>query len=346
MILFIGYFFIQNTVLIFTIYDKVDTTTLNIINQMTLFLIPVIIYIIVKKRPISELIALNPIDFKNILFIVAITFLLQPITMVINGVATLFFPNIVVDYITDMTVSPPWLVLISVAVMPSICEELMFRGIIFSEFRNESKSMLIFFPAFYFGIMHMNINQFFYATFLGMIFGYFVIKTKSIFSSMIAHLVINGSQVILLYISQAFISEAEELAMNEIQSTASIIASITLWAVISGILSPIIYLLFKGFNKHNDKNIVKPIFSEKQELILTEFDIPKDSGNYNGQKLEETELKVDTENNENDILIPQHEIEVKRNESRKNNFYFVCTTLIIFAIFFAIVTMDVISGKI
>ena len=85
------------------------------------------------------------------------------------------------------------------AVIAPVCEELTFRGIIFTGLRkNGSALQAIFISAALFGLFHMNINQALYAFALGVFFGAIREITGSIIPSIICHMTVNGGAAILL----------------------------------------------------------------------------------------------------------------------------------------------------
>jgi membrane protease YdiL (CAAX protease family) len=88
--------------------------------------------------------------------------------------------------------------LILVAALPAIFEELTFRGILLGAYKDRPKAG-IFISAFLFALMHMNIQQFFYAFIGGVVMGYTVVKSRSIIPSMIIHFCINAFSVIRAY---------------------------------------------------------------------------------------------------------------------------------------------------
>lgn len=93
---------------------------------------------------------------------------------------------------------------------------------------NPIKGILL--SALFFGIAHMNFQQFCYAFFLGIVFGFLIEATDSIVSSMTAHMVFNASSLLLTYLlSKADIFKtAANTAANNASSTsiATIIASV------------------------------------------------------------------------------------------------------------------------
>jgi membrane protease YdiL (CAAX protease family) len=87
------------------------------------------------------------------------------------------------------------------AVLPGICEELLFRGFILtglSEGLNKGSSVIL--TGFLFGLLHLDVYRFLPVSILGILFGFIVLKTGSILAGMLAHMTNNS---IILLIQQA-----------------------------------------------------------------------------------------------------------------------------------------------
>ncbi|VII18340.1 ABC transporter permease [Clostridioides difficile] len=92
--------------------------------------------------------------------------------------------------------------LLVIALLPAICEEIFFRGFIFSSFskskdKNKSIKLAIICSSVLFGIMHMDFIRIIPTSILGIIFAYSVYKSGSIFVSMLLHFLNNGVAVML-----------------------------------------------------------------------------------------------------------------------------------------------------
>ena len=86
-----------------------------------------------------------------------------------------------------------WALLLMMAVMPAICEELAFRGFILSGLRRmKNTTLALLVSSLFFGIAHMMLQQSIPAFAVGMLIGYVSIKTKSIFPCMLYHLIHNS----------------------------------------------------------------------------------------------------------------------------------------------------------
>lgn len=96
-----------------------------------------------------------------------------------------------------------WLILTIVlgGVLPGICEELVFRGIILTGLRkNMSDTFAILLSAAMFAVMHGSLQQFIYPFFMGLVFGFVVVRTGSVVSSMIIHICSNSLSVLMAYL--------------------------------------------------------------------------------------------------------------------------------------------------
>jgi membrane protease YdiL (CAAX protease family) len=104
-----------------------------------------------------------------------------------------------------------WYYVVFAVIFAPLTEEIFCRGLIFKRIR----SFMGFLPAAIisgaiFGIMHMNIVQGIYATLIGVIFAYIYEKKQSLFATIIAHLIVNGTNAALM-----FLPEQAELKFHE-----------------------------------------------------------------------------------------------------------------------------------
>jgi len=87
----------------------------------------------------------------------------------------------------------PWVMFLLIAASPAICEELLFRGMILSSLKQRLRSwQTVMIVALLFAIAHMNLFRFLPTFILGLSLSFIVVRTGSIFLSMIAHGVNNG----------------------------------------------------------------------------------------------------------------------------------------------------------
>ncbi len=77
-------------------------------------------------------------------------------------------------------------------IIPAICEELLFRGIIYKGLENKSKQLAIWVSAIMFSIFHMSKEQMLYPLLMGLLFGVIMAKENNIIYCIIVHITNNA----------------------------------------------------------------------------------------------------------------------------------------------------------
>ena len=122
-------------------------------------------------------------------------------------------PRELVERITDAVLvdgRPFPVVILAVAVTPAICEELLFRGFLFAGLRRHGALVAILVTALLFAVMHGSIYRLLPTFFLGVVFGWVRLTTRSVAPGMIAHALNNGALVALLYYRPGWVERAAE----------------------------------------------------------------------------------------------------------------------------------------
>lgn len=219
--------------------------------------LPLTLYAIFTKQSIFELIPFKRLSFKNIFYIVLLTFLLQPIGMFASAIAGIFFNNDAADALQILSKAPIWQMLISAALVPAICEELIFRGLLLTGYKRNSRFAGAFVTALFFAIMHLNPHQFFYAFILGFVFTYFVYYTKSIFASMLAHFIINGTSVFTIYLLKIYPNIETQTNVLTEMSLKQQLQQIGIIGIYAFFCSILFYIVFKSFKHYNEQRKLK-----------------------------------------------------------------------------------------
>ena len=87
--------------------------------------------------------------------------------------------------------------LLSTAVLPAIMEELLFRGVILQLLRPAGDLTALILSSVLFGVTHGTITQIPFAIVIGLVCGYFVLKTGNIYLGMVLHFLNNAIVVVL-----------------------------------------------------------------------------------------------------------------------------------------------------
>jgi len=90
-----------------------------------------------------------------------------------------------------------WILLLSVAVMPGICEEILFRGFMMRFFEGSGKKVAVLVSAFLFAVFHLDPFKIVPVFLLGILLGYLTIRSGSIVNSMISHTVNNALAIVV-----------------------------------------------------------------------------------------------------------------------------------------------------
>ena len=89
---------------------------------------------------------------------------------------------------------------ISIAIVPAVCEEFLYRGCVLSNLLPYGKTTAIIGSALLFALMHSNFAQFFYTFVAGLVLGAVYVETGSIWISTFIHLFNNFYSVIQQFI--------------------------------------------------------------------------------------------------------------------------------------------------
>lgn len=104
---------------------------------------------------------------------------------------------------------PVWFIIFAIAVMPGICEELLFRGTILGTLSHNKKLStlkLIVIVGLLFGFLHLSIVRLMPTVILGMVLTWLTIRARSIFPSMLLHFMNNAVSVLSVVYSIEFLT--------------------------------------------------------------------------------------------------------------------------------------------
>ncbi len=137
-----------------------------------------------------------------------------------------------------------WFVLnvLLLAVLPAICEELIFRGVIFGGMREMGETEAVFFSAFLFALFHGNASQTIYQFLLGIVLAYVFVLTKNLLCSMILHFTNNFVVLLINYITRN--APETMIEFNWVFIVFSILG-----AIATGVVVWLVVYLFKKYEK-------------------------------------------------------------------------------------------------
>ncbi|MBQ4129281.1 MAG: CPBP family intramembrane metalloprotease [Ruminococcus sp.] len=188
-----------------------DTTFLmlesGLVSLLTFFGVT-IIYSIIVKADFGKIFPINKIGAKVTTLLcsfgLAVALTANYVSQLVIELFGAFGINANID--TDY----PWdsaldviLFYVSVAILPALVEEFAFRGIILGSLRKYSDGLAVLVSGIVFGLMHGNFTQIPFATVVGLILGYIVVKTNSLLPSIIIHFLNNFLSVTMTLLSSS-----------------------------------------------------------------------------------------------------------------------------------------------
>ncbi len=246
---------------LYNILNISDIRLILLFNHLILFITPAIIYLIITKSSFKDTLKLNKLHWKDLLLIILLGFVVQPVMTFFSIISTFFFNNEIGSFINEILSTPYILLLGLVAVLPSITEEITIRGVVLSGYENKNKYVAAAITGLFFGIFHLDAQQFLYATVLGFVFALVVRITNSIYSSMILHFIINGTSVTIAKISKMITEslpiavETTEFNLKNITSQEKLLILI-IYGIIAIVFSVFVFLIIYLLEKINKKRML------------------------------------------------------------------------------------------
>lgn len=261
--LIIFYIIVDNVDLSFMSAQTKDIFTTVIIQIVIIFLLPLTIYTLFKKQSVKRTFKdfnYNAISFKTIIY----SLLLGITCYFVNVLVASFFSNIIALFgyeripsystgITSTTTKEFLINLVLVAVLPAICEETAHRGLLLGGLSRLGLKRSVLLSSLLFGLLHLNVNQFFYATVLGFLMAIAVIMAKSIIPAMIIHFCNNALSLYMSFASEKGLFGSKiTSALNSFLSGANpVTAFLGSFAILTGLtlLVVILYVLILKENR-------------------------------------------------------------------------------------------------
>lgn len=281
-------------------YSVVTETEIGVVqsillSQWGMVFLSIVIYFVVTKQPIIKTALYRKIKPLNVLFSLLLGGLILPTLSLINVISQFFVKSYISSAVMELAKLPLWLGILLIAVTPALLEELAMRSIIINNYRSKTVLITCLISGFFFGMFHMNLNQFFYAFAMGILMCLAVHLTGSIFSSMIIHFVVNligilGAKVVDLLV-KFYENTNPELAkqfadqMTAVPTPGQLLTSTLLLVAINLVTIPLIGLVLYGMMRYNNKmNIFKDKLTTDQVLGLSEPTIQsEDPGMFSTQ---------------------------------------------------------------
>lgn len=238
-------------------------------------LLPIMIFVFAsEKRPVAFL-EFHKIKPGTVCMIALFTFLSYPFITLLNLFSQFWVENEVTVMIESMDFAelPFGMLYLSIGIIAPVLEETTCRGAFYRSYRRSGssfKAMLL--SAIIFAMIHLNFNQAAYAFAVGIFAVLLIEATGSLWSSVLYHGLINGSQVVLMYMmlkaDPAAYSQSEALITNDF-----LLLSVAVYLVLSAVTLPLAWAVLVWISGHEGRRgVLSGIWKhrkEKKDKMLT-----------------------------------------------------------------------------
>ena len=253
------------TVILLGIFGSVFTLEIvpNFIISQAIILVPAVAGTLIARENPFKLAGFHKIKISSVFMIVLFTFLVMPLTTVINAFSMLFVDNTVVAMSGDILQVPFIVMLFIIGVFGPFSEELVFRGIIYHGYKKSGtvfQALLL--SALLFALMHMNFNQAAYAVVIGVMLVLLVEATGSLWGSIIFHVIFNSQQVCLMYLSDK-VSPGSLMASEDMLTKDMLMMALSVYLVIAAVTTTLAVCVLVWIAKNEKRE-------EKLRAVWTE----------------------------------------------------------------------------
>jgi len=183
-----------------------------IIGGALYFALPVFIFIKVSAQKTAKTLSFKRLSTSNMLYTVALSVSVYPLALILSAITSIFFTNHIPEVVGGMAAQVnPLIMFAAFALSPAFFEEILLRGMLAKPLMHLGfKGALL--NGLYFGLIHLNPHQFFYAFALGVLLYYMLILTGSIWAPILSHFIIN-SLALILFFWLPLLQEGQDMAV-------------------------------------------------------------------------------------------------------------------------------------
>ena len=242
-----------------------DLTISNLITE-GIILLPILVFALLSKEKLGEFLGFRKIKVSSALMIGVFCFVSMPVITLFNLISQIWVTNTVSEAVSifNMEQMSFGKLFLTMAVIAPFVEEVISRGLYYRSYRKSGGALkALFLSAILFAFLHMNFNQALYAFVMGIMAVLLVEVTGSLWSSVLYHGLINGSQVFLIYTQ---LKANPEIYLEASISQDYIIYMIAVFLVITAVTLPLAWavLVWIG-NNEGRSGALSAVWQDKQK---------------------------------------------------------------------------------
>ncbi len=214
-------------------------------NQLFIILLPVLLFIR-QEEPKPDYLKVKSISILETIMIILMALTSSFIASAFNSIVIFLMEQVgpvVVDTIPAAK-SPRefWLQVFVIALLPAVCEEFFFRGIVYNAYKGLGVKRAIMASALYFALIHFDIRNFLGPFFLGILIAWYYYRTGSILAASLAHFTNNFLSILINY--------ASSNETNTEAFTFELLIDVLMFASVAGVFLFIIVKAFEAITRH------------------------------------------------------------------------------------------------
>ena len=231
-------------------------------------LLPILIFILVSGENPVAFLGFRRIKLGTVLMIALFTLLSMPLITLLNAFSMIWVDNEVSMMIETMDVGqmPFWLLFLSLGIIAPVFEETVCRGAYYRSYRKSGsvfKAMIL--SSIIFALIHLNFNQAAYAFAIGILAVLLVEVTGSLWSSIIYHGLINGSQAVIMYVNLSsdseIYSESAALITNNF-----LIYTIGIYLILTAVTLPLAWAVLVWMSRYEGRGgVLSDVWNRRKE---------------------------------------------------------------------------------
>lgn len=243
-----------------------------LITEFLLIAFPTIIYVKFKGASVKRELRFNRLGLIDVLLIIVAFFSAYFVAVFLNLLAEILISmlgNLIIPEIPFANnPNEYFMLLFIIAGSAGICEEILFRGFILRAYEKLGMWPNIIITALLFSILHLNIQNIVAPFFLGILLGFVVYKTNSIFAGIIGHFVNNAISVTWGYVimNLPFYENMNVEQVQQSMTTQSLIGAAILFGIILPFAAAIMIICLKAICYRHPE-----VVANRSEVSLTSF---------------------------------------------------------------------------
>ncbi|KUO72815.1 MAG: hypothetical protein APF77_03000 [Clostridia bacterium BRH_c25] len=225
-----------------------------LITEFLLIALPTLIYVKARGAAIKSELRFNSLSLVDALLVIVAFVAAYFVAVFINLLGQILISmlgRLIVPDIPFATDPAEYIMLLFIiAGSAGICEEILFRGFILRAYEKLGMWPNIIITALLFSILHLNIQNILAPFFLGIILGFVVYKTNSIFAGILGHFINNAISVTWGYVimNLPFYEDMNIEQVQEGMTTQSLIGAVILFGIILPLAGTIMVICLKAIS--------------------------------------------------------------------------------------------------